>query len=191
MVVKQSPSTFNSSEFSDSYSPFSLNRQKEVYVQDVLFCFSLILNEAGISSWLFAGKSFRRKHFGKHWECHLVLGFLGTGIASQVGRARDDTNPAPGHTEVTVTSLKTNSKRWQPCQARPLSCLSLTSPGIPSLWTIPSLEKRLDGWRESTQFPFPSEPDPTKQGPHICLCVERNSGWRCCEGWDPESCLLG
>lgn len=50
MFVKQSPSTFNSSEFSDSSSPFSLNRQKEVYVQDVLFCFSLILNEAGISS---------------------------------------------------------------------------------------------------------------------------------------------
>ena len=152
MFVKQSPSTFNSSEFSDSSSPFSLNRQKEVYVQDVLFCFSLILNEAGISSWLFAGKSFRRKHFGKHWECHLVLGFLGTGIASQVGRARDDTNPAPAHTEPFIL------KGWAPasrlraemgCQRRdeqeqsgedpsqPFPTLSLCWYHLNSFWKTP------------------------------------------------------
>lgn len=160
MFVRETVSQVPSTAVNSTISPplFSLNRQKEIYVQDVLFCFSLILNEASISSWLFASKSFRRKHFGKRGECHLVLGF--TGIALQVGRARDDANPAPGHTEVTVTSLKTNSKRWQPCQAPPLSCLSLTSPSIPSLWTTPG-EKA--GWLESS--PPSSSPSHPSQTP--------------------------
>lgn len=139
----------------------------------ILRCFVLhvFANKAGISSCLFTSYIFVENILS---NTENITGFFAffwrARVSSQVNRGRDDANPVPGHTEVTVTSLKTNSKRRGPRHPPPPSWSSFINPGGPYLGTTPG-EKARERWnaREGTQSPFPSELDPTRLGGHVCL----------------------
>uniref|UniRef100_A0A7N9DAC5 LIM homeobox 4 n=1 Tax=Macaca fascicularis TaxID=9541 RepID=A0A7N9DAC5_MACFA len=67
--------------------------------------------------------------------CFFLLAYIisPTGVTSQVNKGRDDANPVPGHTEVTVTSLEANSKQ----RRRPGHSPPPHAPPLPTLKEIP------------------------------------------------------
>uniref|UniRef100_A0A5F7ZTN2 LIM homeobox 4 n=1 Tax=Macaca mulatta TaxID=9544 RepID=A0A5F7ZTN2_MACMU len=67
--------------------------------------------------------------------CFFLLAYIisPTGVTSQVNTGRDDANPVPGHTEVTVTSLEANSKQ----RRRPGHSPPPHAPPLPTLKEIP------------------------------------------------------
>lgn len=97
--------------------------------------------------------------------CFFLLAYIisPTGVTSQVNKGRDDANPVPGHTEVTVTSLEANSKqRRRPGHSPP--------PHAPPLPT-------LKGEQVSLVWRFPPKLNPTRLEGRVCLHFWKEMLW--------------